>query len=122
MCELEQGRKLTHWMWYIFPQLQGLGLSSTAKFYALQSADEARAYLEHPILGNRLIHCTAILLRINHSSANAIFGYPDDLKFHSCLTLFNQVSDDPIFQHALDCYFQGQGDPKTLALLKLESQ
>lgn len=113
--ELRAGRKDSHWMWFVFPQLQGLGSSATARLYAIGSADEARAYLDHPVLGPRLRQCVEALLEIEGRTAKEIFGYPDDLKLRSCLTLFAAVAeDDPIFQDALTRYFGGEGDPLTL--------
>jgi uncharacterized protein (DUF1810 family) len=116
--ELRAGRKTSHWMWYIFPQIKGLGSSSTAQKYAIASREEARAYLEHPILGARLQECTRLVLAVGGRSANQIFGSPDDVKFRSCMTLFAQSADDPeLFEQALSKYFGGKPDPLTLARL-----
>jgi uncharacterized protein (DUF1810 family) len=116
--ELRAGKKQTHWMWFVFPQLQGLGSSATARFYGIASADEARAYLDHPILGSRLKQCVRILLGIEGRTAGEIFGSPDDVKLRSCLTLFAAVAgDDRIFQDGLARYFGGDGDPLTLRRL-----
>ena len=104
-------------MWYVFPQLAGLGLSSTAQRFSLRSLDEAEAYLEHPLLGLRLETCTRLVLDISGRSAEAIFGYPDVLKFRSSMTLFDQVADGPIFREALDKYYGGEPDERTLRLL-----
>jgi uncharacterized protein (DUF1810 family) len=113
--ELRAGRKESHWMWFIFPQFQGLGSSATARFYAIASAEEARAFLEHPILGPRLRHCVRLLLEIEGRTVREIFGVPDDLKLRSCLTLFAAVAeDDAIFQDCLNRYFGGEGDPLTI--------
>src|SRR5690606_29192669 len=92
--ELSAGRKGTHWMWFVFPQLAGLGSSQRAQAYALSSLDEARAYLAHPVLGHRLVECTELVNRVDGSTAHDIFGSPDDLKFHSCMTLFSLAAPD----------------------------
>ena len=113
--ELRAGRKHSHWIWFIFPQIAGLGYSSTARFYAIQSLDEAQAFLQHPVLGQRLRECTAIVNAIEGRSINAIFGSPDDLKFGSSMTLFAQASEDnELFISALEKYFDGKPDPLTL--------
>ena len=118
--ELRLGRKRTHWMWFIFPQVAGLGLSSTAQFYAIGSLDEARAYLAHPVLGPRLRDCTATVNALEGRSANEIFGFPDDLKFRSSMTLFRAAApDEPAFGAALARYFEGEPDPRTLEILGL---
>ena len=112
--ELQAGRKLSHWMWYIFPQLAGLGRSSTAQYYSLASLDDARNYLAHPILGPRLIECAALVNGVEGRSAHDIFGYPDDLKFHSSITLFALAQpDEPTFADALEKYFDGMLDQLT---------
>lgn len=117
--ELRSGRKRTHWMWYIFPQMEGLGSSRKAQQYGIASREEAEAYLAHPILGPRLRECTEIVNNLENHSANDIFGSPDDLKFRSSMTLFGTVADDPtLFQAALDLYYNGEPDPKTLDLLE----
>ena len=119
LAELKQGRKESHWMWFIFPQIEGLGRSSTARFYAIKSANEAEAYLEHPLLGQRLIECSNVLLRHKGKSASDIFGFPDDLKLKSCMTLFASISEsDSAFSRVLGQYFAGQVDQHTLARLK----
>src|SRR6185295_2552644 len=106
-AELRSGRKQTHWMWFVFPQLKGLGSSATSKKFAIASQAEADAYLRHPILGPRLIECTRLVNRIEGRSIEEIFGYPDDLKFRSCMTLFASVSpDNPVFAQALQKYFE----------------
>jgi uncharacterized protein (DUF1810 family) len=119
LTEMEQGSKQTHWMWFIFPQLKGLGRSSTAQFYALNDKAEARAYLEHPILGERLRTCTRAILRHSKAkSAHDILSSPDDLKFRSCMTLFSAVAaDEALWRNALDAFFGGKADPLTLELL-----
>lgn len=118
LTELRHGRKRTHWMWFIFPQYQGLGYSSTSKHYAIKSVEEARQYLSHPLLGSRLVECAEIVLHTNGRSASEIFGSPDDMKLHSSMTLFAALSDsESIFSRVLDKYFQGKRDTKTLDLL-----
>src|SRR5262249_25167657 len=103
LAELRQGAKQSHWMWFIFPQLRGLGRSSTARFYCITSLDEARAYLAHPTLGLRLDECTEAVLAIRDQSLHAIFGSPDDMKFRSCMTLFSRAVPDAenVYQRAL---------------------
>ena len=104
--ELHRGRKTTHWMWYVFPQLRGLGQSPMSERYGISSEDEARAYLRHPILGPRLRECVGIVNATDGHSAHDIFGYPDDLKFRSCLSLFSAAApDDEVFSTALRKYF-----------------
>jgi uncharacterized protein (DUF1810 family) len=117
--EIRHGKKQSHWMWYIFPQIAGLGFSETAKFYALHNLDEARDYLAHPVLGSRLIEISQALLTIKDKTANQILGSPDDLKLHSCMTLFSQVEPtNPVFEAVLDRYYSGVPDQRTLALLQ----
>ena len=118
LSELRSGRKRSHWMWYVFPQLAGLGNSSMAARYAIKSEDEARAYLAHPVLGPRLIECAETVLAIENRSAHDIFGSPDDLKLRSCATLFARVLPaGSVFEQVLDKYYSSAGDPKTLELL-----
>jgi uncharacterized protein (DUF1810 family) len=113
-AELQAGRKRSHWMWFVFPQLAGLGRSDTARHYALASLDEARAYLAHPLLGPRLIECTALVNAVDGRSAHQIFGDPDDLKFHSSMTLFALARpDEHAFADALRKYFDGMLDRST---------
>ena len=113
--ELRQGRKQSHWMWYVFPQIKGLGSSPMAIKYAISSIVEADAYLGHPILGPRLRHCTGLVMLIKGRSIEQIFGYPDDLKFRSSMTLFaNTTSENQIFKDALQEYFAGKLDQLTL--------
>lgn len=113
--ELSEGSKQTHWIWFIFPQIAGLGHSAMADRYAISSLQEAEAYLQHPILGPRLRHCTDLVLRIANRSAEEIFAYPDDLKFRSSMTLFaNTSGDNAIFKHALQKFFSGKPDQLTL--------
>ncbi|TLY64180.1 MAG: DUF1810 domain-containing protein [Gammaproteobacteria bacterium] len=135
-AELAAGRKESHWMWFVFPQLKGLGSSATARHYAIGSLEEARAYLAHPVLGPRLRECTGLVNRIEGRSVEAIFGYPDHLKFRSCMTLFARAAETVTgavgahapgharsadetqpFREALEKYFAGEGDALTLQLL-----
>lgn len=120
LAELRAGRKQSHWMWFIFPQLQGLGYSPIALFYGISSIEEARAYLDDPVLGERLRLVTAAALAVEGRSATAIFGFPDDLKFRSSMTLFGTASEGKSspFQLALERYFAGEPDARTLALLR----
>lgn len=116
--ELGAGEKLTHWMWFVFPQIRGLGGSPMAREFAISSVDEARAYLEHEILGPRLIQCTKLVLEIAGRTAEEIFHYPDHLKFRSCMTLFAECSPGgSIFRDALATYFRGEPDQLTLGIL-----
>ena len=109
VAELRSGRKRTHWMWFIFPQIAGLGFSPTSQFFAIGSVEEARAYLDHPVLGRRLRQCVAILLAGENSSALAIFGQPDTMKFQSSLTLFAGISEPgSVFDQALEKFFKGE--------------
>jgi uncharacterized protein (DUF1810 family) len=116
LSELRAGRKRTHWMWFIFPQVRGLGQSPMAQHFAISSLDEAKAYFAHPILGARLIECTKLVNEIEAGSVSAIFGYPDDLKFHSSMTLFTRagVGQQKEFSEALRKYFGGREDQATL--------
>ncbi|HZQ94221.1 MAG TPA: DUF1810 domain-containing protein [Candidatus Sulfotelmatobacter sp.] len=117
-AELRAGYKRSHWMWFIFPQIRGLGRSPISVEYAISTREEALAYLHHPILGPRLKECTELVLAVEGRSARDIFGSPDDMKFRSCMTLFHQVSpDENIFQRALDRYFEGVPDRLTLERL-----
>jgi uncharacterized protein (DUF1810 family) len=116
--ELAQGRKRSHWMWFIFPQIAGLGFSAMAQRYAIASLDEARAYLRHPLLGPRLEDCTRLVLAVSGRTATEILGSPDDMKFRSSMTLFAQAApDQAIFAEALRKYFDGEPDPGTLQRL-----
>lgn len=117
VAELGAGRKQSHWMWFVFPQLRGLGSSPTARRYAIASLAEARAYLAHPVLGDRLRDCTRRVLDVHDRTAREIFGEPDDMKFRSCLTLFDQASGEAVFQQARARFFEGRPDARTLALL-----
>ena len=116
--ELRAGRKRSHWMWFIFPQISGLGHSTTAQRFAVSSLAEAAAYLAHPTLGSRLRKCSELVASIEGRSVDEIFGYPDGLKFHSSMTLFAQAApQEPIFDACLQKYFGGQLDPLTMARL-----
>ena len=116
--ELRAGAKTSHWMWFVFPQIKGLGHSAMAQKFAISSVDEAREYLEHPVLGARLRECTELVCAVTGKSAHEIFGAPDDLKFRSCMTLFAGVAGEgSIFQEALKKYFAGEPDALTLRLI-----
>jgi uncharacterized protein (DUF1810 family) len=118
LAEIRSGRKHSHWMWYIFPQFDGLGFSSTSRQYSIKSAAEAEAYLSHPVLGPRLIECSEAVLGVDGRSVFDIFGSPDDVKLRSCATLFGCVSHPgSVFERLLDKYFQGRRDSNTLRLL-----
>jgi uncharacterized protein (DUF1810 family) len=118
LSEIRNGKKETHWMWFIFPQLKGLGFSETAKFYGIKDLDEATEYLAHPILGKHLIEITEALLAIEGKTATEILGQPDDIKLRSCMTLFANVKNThPIFEQVLEKYFHGSHDEYTLELL-----
>ena len=117
--ELRVGQKRGHWMWYIFPQIRGLGKTAMSQKYAIASQEEAEAYLEHPILGSRLRECAQLVMNVGGRSAEKIFRYPDNLKFRSCMTLFDHsATDDDIFRDALNKYFDGKPDQLTLDILK----
>jgi uncharacterized protein (DUF1810 family) len=118
LAEMRSGKKRTHWMWYIFPQLDGLAFSATSQLYSIKSLEEAKAYLAHPLLGPRLLECTEAVLRIEGRAAREIFGSPDDRKLRSCATLFACVlSPGSVFDRVLEKYYQGERDEKTLQLL-----
>jgi uncharacterized protein (DUF1810 family) len=118
LAEIQAGRKQTHWMWFVFPQIAGLGSSRTSQYYAIKSAGEARAYLEHPVLGDRLRKCADAVLHLSARSATDVFGSPDDLKLWSSATLFAAVSEPgSAFEHIISRYFRGEPDTKTLELL-----
>jgi len=118
LAELQSGQKTTHWMWFIFPQVEGLGQSAPARLYAIKSLDEATQYLNHPILGARLLECAEIVVGIHGKSISDIFGWPDDLKLKSSMTLFSRVANSsPVFGLVLERYFQGEPDARTLELL-----
>jgi len=118
LAEISSGKKRSHWMWFIFPQLLGLGQSDMAMKYGIQSAEEAQMYLAHPILGKRLIAISKAVLDSTTTNATQLLGSPDDLKLRSCMTLFSELENtNSIFQSVLDKFFSGQKDPKTLSLL-----
>ncbi|MDR1054810.1 MAG: DUF1810 domain-containing protein [Prevotellaceae bacterium] len=118
--EIKRGRKRSHWMWYVFPQIKGLGYSSTSKYYSIENIEEATEYLNHPILGGRLIQICEELLKLETNNAYSIFGNPDYIKLKSSVTLFSQVGDtNPVFVSVLDKFFDGKFDDKTLNLLHI---
>lgn len=122
LSELKGGQKQTHWMWFIFPQLDGLGYSPTAKRYSIKGLEEARQYLEHPVLGKRLRECTEAVLALKGGSVSEIFGYPDDLKFASSMTLFEKAAGPgSLFSITIDKYCHGEQDAATLRLLEKAS-
>ncbi len=118
LAELKQGRKHGHWIWFIFPQLKGLGRSSMSEFYGISSLDEAKAYLQHPVLGPRLLQCAKLVIEIQGVDAEDIFGEVDAMKFRSCMTLFAQAApENRVFTNALEKYFGGERDDLTLSRL-----
>ena len=123
LSEIKKGRKVSHWMWYIFPQIAGLGLTDTSRFYAIKDSDEAAEYLRHPVLGKRLIEISRELLKQKSNNARMIFGVPDDMKLRSSMSLFASLPDtDPVFQQVLDKFFEGEPDAKTIQILSSEKQ
>ncbi len=119
LAEIKNGRKRSHWMWYIFPQVQGLGYSETSRYYAIQNGSEAAAYLQHPVLGQRLVDICEALLQLPSPNASHIFGSPDDIKLKSSMTLFASVPGaHPVFQQVLTMYFGGEKDKTTLQIIK----
>ena len=122
LAEITQGRKRSHWMWYIFPQFDGLGFSSTSTQYAIKSVPEAEAYLRHPVIGPRLLASCEAALAVEGRSASEVFGSPDDMKLRSCATLFSSISPaGSVFEQLLDHYFDGKPDDNTLRLLGRKS-
>lgn len=119
LSEIKSGRKRTHWMWYIFPQIEGLGHSSTAQFYAIRDLQEAKEYYAHPVLGPRLVEISEALLALDGDNATAVMGYPDDLKLKSSMTLFAIASGNPVFTQVLEKYFDGRQDRYTVKILGL---
>lgn len=117
-AEVKQGKKQSHWMWYIFPQLKGLGYSSHAQFYGIKDAQEALAYLQHPILGQRLREMTGILCSLERKDPFIVFGYPDHLKLRSCMTLFYCISEEVCFKRVLEEWFHGEKDEWTMYKLQ----
>lgn len=121
LSEIKKGKKQSHWMWYIFPQIHGLGLSETSRFYAIKNRKEAADYLKDPVLGKRLIDICNELLKLENNDAHKIFGSPDDMKLHSSMTLFSSLPDtDPVFIKVLDKFFAGTKDDKTLQIIRNE--
>ncbi len=119
LMEIQSGKKKTHWMWFIFPQISGLGFSETSKFYAIRDKEEAEDYLKHPVLGKRLIEICRALLDLADNHANRIFGSTDEMKLKSSMTLFASLNNtDPVFQFVLDKFFNGLTDKKTLEILE----
>ena len=117
--EMQNGRKQSCWMWYVFPQIHGLGLSHMAKEYELDSIEEAKAYLEHPVLGQRLLEICEVVLQVSSDNAQLVFGVPDNLKLRSSMTLFEQADpQQPVFGQVLDKFFHGERDERTLKILR----
>ena len=118
LAEIRSGRKRSHWMWYIFPQLQGLGFSPTAQYYGIRDLEQAKDYMAHPVLGPRLVEISGALLALPGSNPSAVMGYPDDLKLCSCMTLFELAApEEPVFGRVLEKYYGGRRDRMTLNLL-----
>ena len=115
--EIQAGHKASHWMWFVFPQLKGLGFSSTAKYYGLSGKEEAKAYMAHPVLGKRLMEITNALLKLESNDAEEVMGYPDNLKLQSCMTLFAMVSDESLFGSVLNKFYDGKMDERTVSIL-----
>lgn len=119
LAEIKNGKKRSHWMWYIFPQISGLGITDTSRFYGIKNMDEAQLYADHPLLGNRLIEISKELLKLKEEDPLKILGSPDHLKLNSSMTLFSQVKNaDPIFRQVLEKFFKGTKDMKTLQIIK----
>jgi uncharacterized protein (DUF1810 family) len=122
LSEIKNGKKRSHWMWYIFPQIQGLGFSETSRYYSIKNIDEAEEFLNHPVLGNRLIEICNALLNLKTNDAHKIFGSPDDRKLQSSTTLFSSLPDaDPVFQKVLDKFFDGKKDERALQIQQQQS-
>lgn len=117
LSEIKNGHKRSHWIWFIFPQIQGLGYSVKAQYYAIKNIEEAKAYMTHPILSKRLIEISNALLAVPTNDVREVMGYPDDLKLKSCMTLFSIVSVNPIFQQVLDKFFNGEKDEQTILII-----
>jgi uncharacterized protein (DUF1810 family) len=116
--EIQEGRKQSHWMWFIFPQIAGLGFSETSRYYAIKDLQEAAGFLSHPVLGSRLINISRELMKQKTNDAHRVFGSPDDLKLKSCMTLFSMLPEaDPVFKTVLEKFFKGEKDIKTLRLI-----
>lgn len=123
LAEVSSGRKKSHWMWYIFPQIKGLGFSSMSKFFALEDLYEAESYLQHPVLGHRLREISNALLKLDTNDANKVMGSPDDFKLRSSMTIFSEVpSADPVFSKVLEKFFNGKKDDTTLEILQNKDQ
>ena len=120
LSEIQNGKKRSHWMWYIFPQIHGLGVTPTSQYYAIRSRQEAKDFLADPYLGGNLVKIASALLDLDTNNASHVFGFPDDLKLRSSMTLFAQVSDFDVFQKVLDKYFDGKPDDRTLSILEKE--
>jgi len=119
LSEIKKGRKESHWMWFIFPQVKGLGTSENARYFGINGLEEAARYLDHPVLGKHLVEITTALLEINGKTAPQILGTPDDLKLRSCMTLFAALENsNPVFAQVLDKFFEGKPDPMTISLLE----
>jgi len=122
LTEVKKGSKKSHWMWFIFPQVKGLGTSETARYFGLNGISQATEYLKHPVLGRHLVEISQALLALEGKTANQIFGTPDDLKLRSCMTLFAAVENsNPVFSRVLEKYFNGQPDALTLSILEKQS-
>jgi uncharacterized protein (DUF1810 family) len=122
LSEVKSGKKRSHWMWYIFPQIEGLGFSETSKYYGIKDLKEAEAYLQHPVIGKRLIEISNELLKLGNNDANILFGSPDDLKLQSSMTLFSSLANThPVFQLVLEKFFNGTKDQKTLQIIGSQS-
>ena len=118
LSKIRNGRKESHWMWYIFPQVSGLGRSTMAEYYAIRSREEAKAYIEEPVLGKRLIEISQALLQVDSDDAEEVMGWPDNLKLRSCMTLFAEVApEQPVFRSVLEKFYDGEMDGKTLDIL-----
>ena len=123
LCEIRNGRKTSHWMWYIFPQIHGLGRSPISQYYAIQSLEEAKAFLQDPYLGGNLLEISEVLLALQTNNRTEVFGKLDDMKLWSCMTLFSVVSEeDSVFCQVLDKYYQGRADRKTLGILGISKE
>jgi uncharacterized protein (DUF1810 family) len=117
--EIQRGKKQSHWIWFIFPQIAGLGFSETSRYYAIKDLEEASAFLQHPVLGSRLINISLELLKLKTNDANQVFGSPDDMKLQSSMTLFSSVTNaDPVFQMVLEKFYKGEKDSKTVKLIR----
>ena len=119
LSEIKAGRKCSHWMWYVFPQLKGLGMSSMADYYGIDGLDEAKEYLQDPVLRSRLIEISLALLTLDTNDAKSVMGFPDHLKLHSCMTLFALADpEEEVFERVLEKFYEGKNDPRTLTMVK----